>query len=146
MSLRTVVAWLVGVVTALAVVVGIEALADVVYPTPDRIDLSDADDVREYVGALPVGAFLFVLGAWIAGTFSGGLVAAFIARSSPHLAASGIGVVILLAAAANLAAIPHPPWFVWAAMIGVPLAAWTAGIVASRTQRIGTDTLGRKPR
>lgn len=132
MSVRTVVAWLVGVVVALVLVTGIEAIADLVYPSPEGLDLSDASVVADYVRTLPAGAFLFVLAAWTVATFGGGLVAALVARDSPHVAASGVGVVVWLASAANLMTIPHPTWFVIAAMAGVPLAAWMAGIVASR--------------
>jgi hypothetical protein len=135
MSVRVVVAALVGVITALVLVVGIEAVGHRLYPTPAGIDLSDPDQLRRYVDGLPVGAFLIVLASWVVATFVGGLVAAMVATSHPHLLAGSIGVVILLATFANLVVVPHPTWFSVLAMVTVPVAAWASGVLAARWGR-----------
>src|SRR5690554_5497092 len=98
MSVRVVVAALVGVMTALVLVGVIESIGHRVYPTPEGIDLADPEQLRRYVDGLPVGAFLIVLASWVVATFVGGLVAASVAGTRPHVLAGGIGVVILLAA------------------------------------------------
>jgi hypothetical protein len=76
---------------------------------------------------MPLGAFLFVLAAYLAGTASGGLVAALIARRHAMRFAWIIGGLVLLGSAHAFLSLPHPTWFVVATLVGVPLVAWLTG-------------------
>ena len=76
---------------------------------------------------MPLGAFLFVLAAYVTATVVGGVVAAAIARRHAMRLAAVVGGLILLASALNFVAIPHPGWFIVATLVGVPLAAWLTG-------------------
>lgn len=132
MKLRFIVAGLIGVVVAFASVAGIEALGHAVYPPPADLDFSNANQVRAFMDALPLGALLLVLGSWISGTFLGGLVAALIARSRPYLFAGIVGAFVLAATIANLLLIPHPLWLTLLALAAIPLAAFLAGALGSK--------------
>ena len=126
-TLRSVIAGVVGVVVALAVVTIGEAIGHIVYPLPPGMDFSNPAAVRDLVARMPLGAFLFVLGSWIAATIAGGAVAGAIARPRAMTLALVVGGVILAATIANLALIPHPAWFAVVALAGIPLAAWLTG-------------------
>jgi hypothetical protein len=131
-TLRSVVGVVVGAVAALLLVAGIETIGHLVYPPPAGLDYSDAEELRQYVGAMPVGAFLFVLAAWLIATLAGALVACFIARKRPPLIAGIIAALMLIATARNLVAIPHPFWFSLTALIGILIMAFLAGRMAPK--------------
>lgn len=119
-----------GIIVAVAVVWGVEALGHVVYAPPADLDFNDADAMRAYIQTLPPGAFAFVLGGWLLGTLVGGWIAGRVAKRRHLLFAGIVGAVILLAAAVNLWMIPHPAWFSIAAVLGIPAMAWLASRLA----------------
>ena len=118
---------LAGVVTGGAVVAAIEAVGHMVYAPATPVDLSTPEAMSAFVAALPVGAFLFVLAAYVGGTAAGGFVATLVARRHAMVFAGIIGALILLGSVVNFAMIPHPAWFIVATLVGVPLTAWLTG-------------------
>jgi hypothetical protein len=125
--IRMVAAGLAGVFCAFLVVALVEAVGHQVYAPATTPDLSTPEAMRAFVASMPLGAFLFVLGAYLAGTIGGAVVAAAIARRRAMIFAILIGGLILLGSVANFAFVPHPTWFVAATLIGVPLAALATG-------------------
>lgn len=126
-GIRMVLAGLAGVVTGGAVVGVIEAVGHMVYAPAAPADLSTREAMSAFVRTLPVGAFLFVLAAYVAGTAAGGYIATLVARRHAARFAWIVGSLILVGAVANFFAIPHPAWFVVATMVAVPLAAFLTG-------------------
>jgi hypothetical protein len=126
-TLRMVGAGVAGVLAAVVVVALIEAVSHAIYAPTAAQDLSTPDAMAAFVATLPLGAFLFVLGAYVAGTFAGGIVAAAIARRRAMLFAGIVGACILLGSVINFALIPHPVWFIAATIVGVPLVAFATG-------------------
>jgi pimeloyl-ACP methyl ester carboxylesterase len=120
-------AGLAGVVTGGAVVGVIEAVGHMVYAPATPADLSTREAMAAFVRTLPVGAFLFVLAAYVAGTAAGGYIATLVARRHAARFAWVVGSLILVGAVVNFFAIPHPAWFVVATMVAVPLAAFLTG-------------------
>jgi hypothetical protein len=131
---RVAIAVVVGTVVAFVLVGVIEAIGEIVYPPPMGVDLGSPEQLATYMQRLPVGALAFVLAAWIVATFLGGLVAAWIARSRPALAAAIVGALVLAAAIVNFMLVPHPAWMVAAGVAGIAIAAYLAG----RLMRIAT--------
>ena len=93
-ALRSVIAGAAGVAVALVTVTIGEAIGHAVYPLPAGMDFSNPAAVRELVASMPLGAFLFVLGSWIAATIAGGAVAGAIARPKAMRLALVVGGVI----------------------------------------------------
>ena len=118
-----------GVGSAVLVVAAIELVAHAVYAPSVMPDVSTPEAMAAYVGSMPLGAFLLVLTAYVAGTVVGGFVGIAIARRHAMRFAGLAGGVILLASIANFVAVPHPAWFVAATLVDVPLAAWLTGRV-----------------
>ncbi len=108
---RKISAVVLGVVVAVVLIIAIEALGHSAYPVPEGLEISNSEAMQAYVMGLPIGALLFVMGAWLVATLAGGLLACFIARETPLVYAAIVGGLVLLGTVINLMSIPHPPWF-----------------------------------
>lgn len=111
------------VVVGPVVVAVIEMLGHQVFPPPPGVDFTDRAQAEQYVKALPLGAILFVLSAWLCGSFAASFVGGRIARRLHWLYAVIGGGLILLATLANMMMIPHPTWLAVSAVLGIPAAA-----------------------
>lgn len=125
-TLRLSIALIIGAIAAFITIALIETAGHTVYPAPPGLDYSNPEVMRQYVTALPLGAKLFVLAAWLCGTLDGVFVACLINRTRFGLCAAVIGGLVLAATVANLAFIPHPLWLAGAGIVGIPLAALLA--------------------
>jgi hypothetical protein len=125
--LRMALAAVAGVGSAFLVVAAIELVAHAVYAPSVMPDISTPEAMAAYVGSMPLGAFLLVLSAYVAGTVVGGFVGIAIARRHAMRFAGLVGGLILLASIVNVVGVPHPTWFVVATLVDVPLAAWLTG-------------------
>jgi hypothetical protein len=126
-TMRTGLAGVAGAFSAFVVVAVVEGIGHAIYAPATLPDMSDSEAVATFVRAMPLGAFLFVLAAYLAATIVGGMVAAVMARRHAMWLAVIVGGLILLASVINFVAIPHPIWFMAATLVGVPLAAWLTG-------------------
>jgi hypothetical protein len=126
-TMRTGLAGVAGAFSAFVVVAVVEGIGHAIYAPATLPDMSDSEAVATFVRAMPLGAFLFVLAAYLAATILGGMVAAVMARRHAMWLAVIVGGLILLASVINFVAIPHPIWFMAATLVGVPLAAWLTG-------------------
>lgn len=121
---KNIAAGIAGIIIAIALVWLVEMLGHSVYPPPADLDFADADAMRNYIATLPIGAFLFVGGAWFVATLVGTFAACKIGSAKPVVFAGVVGGLMLLATAANLVMIPHPLWFAVLGVAGVVVAAW----------------------
>jgi len=121
---KKIAAGIAGVIVAFALVWFVENIGHSVYPPPADLDFADADAMRAYIDALPVGALLFVAGAWFLGTLGGIVTACRIGDAEPRTYTMVVGGLVLLATAANLIMIPHPAWFSITGVVGILVAAW----------------------
>ncbi|MDH3491867.1 MAG: hypothetical protein OEM20_07660 [Gammaproteobacteria bacterium] len=113
-----------GIAIAIAIVWLIETVGHSVYPPPPNLNFADADAMRAYTSTLPIGAFLFVGGAWFVATLCGTFAACKIGDAKPLVFAGVVGGLMLIATAANLIMIPHPLWFSILGVAGIIVAAW----------------------
>lgn len=128
---KNIAAGVAGVLVAMGLVWLVEMIGHAVYPPPPDIDFSDPDAMRVYIGTLPIGAFLFVGGAWFIGTLGGTLAACHFGSAAPKIYAMVVGGLMLVATATNLALIPHPLWFAILGVVGVIAAAWLGMFLSS---------------
>lgn len=115
---KSVLAVLAGAIVAGLLIAAVESISSALYPLPPGIDLYDHEAMRRHIDQLPIGAFLFVLGAWAIGSFGGSWVAARLAGRARIAHGLVVGALFLLAGVANMLLIPHPWWM------------WVGGIVA----------------
>jgi len=117
---------LVGVVMAVVVIVAIDFLVFTIYPLPGGARMSDPASLRAAVPLTPVAALVGVQIAWFVGTLAGCWLATRLARQAPILHGMSVGLAVLIAGIADVAAIPNPPH--WFPITGV--AAYLAGSIA----------------
>ena len=128
---RKIMAVLLGIITAVACVTGIEALGHAIYPPPIDLDVGDTEQMAEYMQSVPLGALLSVLAAWTFATLIGGVVAGKISGEKPLVFATIIGAFMMAASVSTLIMIPHPTWFSITAIVLIILAT----LLASRLSR-----------
>lgn len=133
--LRKVVAIIFGVIVAVVLIMVVETFGHTLYPPPDDLDFTDMDKMAAYVDGLPIGALLFVMAAWVAGTLGGGLLACAIAREQPMVYAFSIAGMVLLGTVFTLTQIHHPIWFSITSVIAILLTAWLTGQVGKTLSR-----------
>lgn len=121
---KNIAAGVVGIIVAGALVWLVEKIGHSVYTPPPDLDFADAEAMRAYVATLPMGAFLFVAGAWFLATLGGVVTACKIGNANPMIYAGVVGGLMLIATAANLIMIPHPLWFSIVGVVGIIVAAW----------------------
>ncbi len=109
---RSVLAVLAGAIVAGLLIAAVESVSSAIYPLPPGIDLHDHEAMRRHIDQLPIGAFLFVLGAWAIGSFGGSWVAARLAGRARIVHGLVVGALFLLAGVLNMLLIPHP-WWMW---------------------------------
>ena len=132
--IRSSLAVVAGVVVAVMLVGLIEEATHAIWPFPDYAALNDPEQARELMENIPLGALLVVFAAWTCGAFGGAMVAALIARRRAMFHAGLVGAVVLAAALANLAMLPHPVWFAVLGVAGICVGTFTAGkLVSART-------------
>ena len=128
---KKIAAAVIGIVVAGGIVFAVESLGHTVYPLPADLDMNDPVEFGNYVESLPIGAFIFVAGAWVLGTLGGGLLACFIAGDKPRVYSSIVGGFILVATIVNLIMIPHPLWFSISSLIAIAVMTYVTGNIAS---------------
>ena len=121
---RNIIAGIAGVLIAGTLVFLVEMAGHAIYPLPANLDFSDEEAAGAYISALPLGAFLFVGGAWFIGALGGTFAACKIGRAKPEIYALVVGGFMLAATIANLVMIPHPLWFSITGVLVVVNAAW----------------------
>ncbi len=120
---RNIVAGIVGILVAGTLVWVVEKIGHAVYPPPENLDFTDAEAMRDYVATLPVGALLFVAGAWFTGATAGTCAACAIGTARPMYLAVLIGGLLFIAASVNLLMFPHPIWFSLLGLTGILVGA-----------------------
>lgn len=139
-SLRNILGIVAGVLVGATVIFIVELIGHQVYPVAGSLDMNDREAMVAFINALPVGALLFVIAAYAAGSFVGGAVAAFIGRGALVRHALVVGLILLIAGVMNLTAIPHPVWFnILTVLVFLP-AAWLGGrMVAGSSADAGSS-------
>jgi len=126
---RSVMAVVLGFVAASAVMMAVESVnGRFLYPELGKLaeGMTDRDAIRNLMASAPVGAFLVVIAGWALGSFAGGIVAAWIAKTTAIRDAIVLGGLLTAGGVANNMMIPPPLWF-WCASLVVLLPAAYAG-------------------
>ncbi|AKM06669.1 hypothetical protein [Pelagerythrobacter marensis] len=119
-AVRNVVATIAGIVVAVTVVFVVEGIGHAIFPPPEGLDLTVAEDRERLMDLVPTGAKAAVVAAWFLGALAGACTA--IAASGRILMAWIVGVVIALAGLWTTQMFPHPDWMLASAAV-LPLVA-----------------------
>ena len=125
-----------GVIIAIVSVWLVQLVGHAVYPPPEGLDAQNIEAMRAYIASLPLGAFLFVIASYFIGTLAGTCAACAIGTMLPRVFAILVGCLMLIATAMNVAMIPHPTWFIVAAVVAIFVGAW----LGTKCQRATGDS------
>lgn len=119
-AVRSLLAIVAGLVVAMIVIAGVEAVGHAVFPPPAELDLTRAEDQERLMELLPLEAKLAVVFAWLLGSLAGAVAAIAIARRV--LPAWIVGVAIAGLGLWTTQMFPHPDWMLACAVV-LPLVA-----------------------
>ncbi len=115
-----------GTISAFIVILLVELIGSIVAPAGVAPAPGDAVAMKAYLDTLPARAYAFVIGAYLIGSFAGGTVAARVAGHRSSICGWVVGMLVLAATIGNLVMIPHPAWFVVAAILAVIIGTTAA--------------------
>lgn len=137
--LRNILAVLAGTFATMACVMAFDAVNHLIWPPPPGTDPNDMESVKRAAAAMPVQALVFMEAGWMVCAIVGSLVATLIAAPPrsviPGLIACGM---LLLGTVAALMMLPHPPWMMPVAVVGIPLVGWATARVVRNALRTRT--------
>jgi len=110
-TVRKVLSYVAGLVTAFTVILVLEAVLHFVFTMPSSADLHDSAAIDRAMHAMPTAAFVALLMAYIIGSVAGGLTAALVSDGSSSTPSIVTGCALTIAGAANVFAMYHPTWF-----------------------------------
>lgn len=119
-AVRSLLAVVAGLVVAMCVIAGVEAIGHAIFPPPPDLDLARAEDQARMMEAIPFEAKLAVVIAWFVGSLAGAAAAIAIARRV--LPAWIVGVAIGALGLWTTQLFPHPDWMLASAVV-LPLVA-----------------------
>lgn len=137
--MKSILAVVAGILTGTLVIYMIESATRMLYPLPPDLDLQDRAAMEILIKAMPVGALLMVLLAYAAGSFSGGMIAALIARNGKVKCSLITGLFFLVGGVFNFLAIPHPLWFAIISLVVYLPMAGLGGFAGERFSGAGNE-------
>ena len=119
-AVRSLLAVVAGLIVAMLIIAGVEAIGHALFPPPPGLDISRAADQERIMEALPLQAKLVVVIAWFLGSLAGAMAA--IAISRRVLPAWIVAVAIAGLGLWTTQMFPHPDWMLASAVV-LPLVA-----------------------
>ncbi len=107
---RTILAVLVGLFAALACMLAMQFVAQLLYPAPAGLVVHDEADLVRLVESEPVARKALTLASWLLSSFVGALVAARIGKAHRTAAAVCVGALILAGVLLYVTTTPPPAW------------------------------------
>ena len=112
-----------GLICAILAISLVEIIGHQVEPPPLGLNMSDLNEVQNYLKSAPTLVFVLLLAAWATGGFVGGFVATYFSpERGSYQNAIVCGGILTLLTLINLVTFPHPTWLYVALLIVVPKA------------------------
>lgn len=125
--LRTILGVVLGVIVAVIVVGVVEGVGHTIFPPPPGVNLTDPAQLATVMTRITFPAKIAVLLAWVLGALAGASAGNVIAGRRAW-AGRVVTLVVLALSIFNMTTIPHPVWFMIAAVLGM----LAAGALADR--------------
>lgn len=136
--LRKVGAVLAGVIAGFVVISLVHGIGHSLFSV-DPDEFSQNPTMSEVMEDVPAGALLFVLLAYLLGSFISGLVATLVMERKTLQQAITCGIIFTVLGLINLFMIPHPIWFIIISLISYVPLAWLGGRVVLKNEMNGQE-------
>lgn len=140
--LRTILAIVLGAVTAVLTISLVEFAMRALHPLPPGVSTTNTAALAAYAASLPASALVMVLFGWVLGAFDGALLAALVSRAHKRVAALVVGALVSAAVIANSLMLPHPVWMTALGVVLPVAAAYGAFLLASRMAALKASVAG----
>ena len=130
--MRSILGLIAGLAVAIVTVMLFQWISHTVWPPPEGLNTKDSAALAEHLKVAPLGSLILVVAGYIVGTFDGVFLGCFIGSAKRYIYAVVIGGLVLIGTISTLIMIPHPIWFAASSLVGIPVAAWLATVVAPR--------------
>jgi hypothetical protein len=131
--LRSLLAIVAGLITAMLVIFGVEAAGMLLFPPPVGMRLETEADLARLVAMSSPAAKAWLVFGWALGSFVGAWVAARISVRHRRIAALAVALFIVAGTVMNAMVIAHPMWMnLLGLLLPVPLALLAARLVGPR--------------
>ena len=129
---RTILAVLVGLFVALACLLAMQFVAQLLSPAPAGLVVVDEADLVRLIESEPIARKALTLASWMLSSFAGALVAARVGKAHRTSAAVCVGALILAGVLLYVTTTPPPAWItVLGVLTPLPLA-WLASRLVAR--------------
>lgn len=122
--LRSTSALLAGLAVALALVIGVEMLSELVHPFPPGVDPTDLEACKAHVAQYPAWVLGAVVVLWGLTTFLSSWTATSLGTAQHIAHGLLIGGFLLAMVILNMSMLPYPSWFVIANLLIFPLSSY----------------------
>lgn len=137
-TLRNLLAFVVGVVVGGVVNMSLVMLGPNVFPPPAGVDVANPESLAASIHLFEPRHFVFPFLSHALGTFAGAFAAYRLAASRGQALAWGVGALFLAGGIAAARMIPAPTWFLVLDLVGAYLPmAWLGGTLAARLRGAG---------
>ncbi len=123
-NLRRVLAVIGGLMIGMILIGLLEGLGHLIFPPPAHLDMTDMEQVANYLTDAPIISLFWIILAWGIGAFVGGAVATLIDKTTSRTPAYILGGILSLSGIFNLIMLPHPLWFWLGILVFIPGALW----------------------
>ena len=133
---RSVLAVIAGLAAAMFFIVGTEAVWAVVYPPAPGVDLHDMEACKAHIAKLPADAYVIAAAGWGLAVLAGSWVATRLGAGRHPAHGIVVGLILLVAAVANMLMLPYPSLFWVLNLVSFPVGTY----LGTRWGRGGSST------
>ena len=139
---RSVLGVIAGLVAAMVLIVGTEAVWAVVYPPVPGVDLHDMEACKAHIAQLPADAFVIAAVGWGLAVLAGSWVATRLGAGRHPAHGYVVGLILSAAAVANMLMLPYPALFWVLNVVSFPACTylgipWGRGRSPARQRDVG---------
>ena len=129
MKIRNIVAVLAGFIASIIIIIIGEALAHVMNPLPEGVNMNDPESFKTFIANAPASLHLIILSNYALACFVGALISSSIALDKKMNRAMSLGGMFMGVGMFSLISLSHPIWVVVCSVFVFLPFAYLGGIL-----------------